>query len=62
MHFFGFGSSLVVLEGAEIVADVDEGDRKRGRERFLIFDMIMMDRMALEWSGPPPVIFAAFVS
>jgi hypothetical protein len=46
MHSCGFGSSVFVLSGAEMVSDVDKFDRKRGKERF--FDIMAVDRKALE--------------
>jgi hypothetical protein len=62
MHSSGLGSSVFFVEGAKMVAGVDEFDREQGRERFFVVDSIMMDRKALEWNIPLPVIFVAFDS
>jgi hypothetical protein len=62
MHSSGLGSSLVFIEGAKIVTDVDDSDWKGGRERFFVLDGIMMDRKALEQNTLHPVIFVAFDS
>jgi hypothetical protein len=62
MHSSCLGSSVVFIEGTKTVADVDESDWKRDRERLFVLDSIMMDRKALEHDTPLPVIFVAFDS